>query len=275
MTESVAVPAEDYSSEEDFLGHPKGLYVCFTTELWERFSFYGMKYLLLLYLTKYHLFTDAMGLDVLRLGGASRYETAVLIALEIERHEIEAGRVFTKQVFIARGDSFPDALSVSPLAYALKAPILLVRPTSLPPVVRDFILYHDFDSQLVAGQTAAVSAAVEAELIAAGGYASVRVGGLSRYETSALVAQYGVDMGWATWSPLGIATGVDFPDALTGGVAIGEKGGVLVITTPTVLHPELRGRIIAHKPEIFDVQFFGGPRAISEDVANEVKALLE
>ena len=44
---------------------PKGLYVCFTTELWERFSFYGMKYLLVLYLTKYHLFTDEMGLDVL------------------------------------------------------------------------------------------------------------------------------------------------------------------------------------------------------------------
>ncbi|TDJ34207.1 MAG: MFS transporter, partial [Gammaproteobacteria bacterium] len=50
---------------DDFLGHPKGLYVCFATELWERFSFYGMKYLLLLYLTKYHLFTDSAGLDVL------------------------------------------------------------------------------------------------------------------------------------------------------------------------------------------------------------------
>ncbi len=65
MTDSIAVTADDYSHEEDFLGHPKGLYVCFTTELWERFSFYGMKYLLLLYLTKYHLFTDEMGLDVL------------------------------------------------------------------------------------------------------------------------------------------------------------------------------------------------------------------
>lgn len=45
-------------------GHPKGLYVCFATELWERFSFYGMKFLLLLYLTKYHLFSDAGGLEV-------------------------------------------------------------------------------------------------------------------------------------------------------------------------------------------------------------------
>ena len=65
MTDSVAASADDYSQDDEFLGHPKGLYVCFTTELWERFSFYGMKYLLVLYLTKYHLFTDEMGLDVL------------------------------------------------------------------------------------------------------------------------------------------------------------------------------------------------------------------
>lgn len=64
MSDSVAVTADDFQDAE-FLGHPKGLYVCFATELWERFSFYGMKYLLLLYLTKYHLFTDSMGLDVL------------------------------------------------------------------------------------------------------------------------------------------------------------------------------------------------------------------
>ena len=65
MTDAVAVTAEDYLHEDTLWGHPKGLYVCFTTELWERFSFYGMKYLLVLYLTKYHLFTDQMGLNVL------------------------------------------------------------------------------------------------------------------------------------------------------------------------------------------------------------------
>ncbi|MEO1244968.1 MAG: peptide MFS transporter [Pseudomonadota bacterium] len=64
MTEAVAT-ADRLREQEELFGHPKGLYVCFATELWERFSFYGMKYLLLLYLTKYHLFTDAMGLDVL------------------------------------------------------------------------------------------------------------------------------------------------------------------------------------------------------------------
>lgn len=56
---------DNHQNQPQFLGHPVGLYVCFLTEMWERFSFYGMKYLLLLYLTKYHLFSDAGGLDVL------------------------------------------------------------------------------------------------------------------------------------------------------------------------------------------------------------------
>ncbi len=29
-------------SDTGFFGHPRGLFVCFATELWERFSFYGM-----------------------------------------------------------------------------------------------------------------------------------------------------------------------------------------------------------------------------------------
>lgn len=65
MSASVVATADDLANQPELLGHPVGLYVCFTTELWERFSFYGMKYLLLLYLTKYHLFTDTMGLNVL------------------------------------------------------------------------------------------------------------------------------------------------------------------------------------------------------------------
>ncbi len=39
-------------------GHPRGLYVLFLTEMWERFSFYGLRALLILYLTKHFLFND-------------------------------------------------------------------------------------------------------------------------------------------------------------------------------------------------------------------------
>ena len=46
------------STTSDFLGHPKGLFVCFATEMWERFSYYGMRALLILYLTKHWEFSD-------------------------------------------------------------------------------------------------------------------------------------------------------------------------------------------------------------------------
>src|ERR687883_1945280 len=35
----------------DFAGHPKGLGTLFFTELWERFSYYGMRSILILYMT--------------------------------------------------------------------------------------------------------------------------------------------------------------------------------------------------------------------------------
>jgi POT family proton-dependent oligopeptide transporter len=41
--------------EGQLFGHPKGLYVLFFTEMWERFSYYGMRSLLVLYMVN-HLF---------------------------------------------------------------------------------------------------------------------------------------------------------------------------------------------------------------------------
>ncbi|WP_082930845.1 peptide MFS transporter [Shewanella woodyi] len=48
----------DQTLGEANLAHPKGLYVCFFTEMWERFSFYGLKALLIFYLTDHFLFSD-------------------------------------------------------------------------------------------------------------------------------------------------------------------------------------------------------------------------
>ena len=44
--------------QPEFLGHPKGLYMLFFAEMWERFSYYGMRALLIFYLTKHWLFDD-------------------------------------------------------------------------------------------------------------------------------------------------------------------------------------------------------------------------
>ncbi len=45
--------------QSEVFGHPKGLYVLFFAEMWERFSYYGMRALLIFYLTKHWLFDDS------------------------------------------------------------------------------------------------------------------------------------------------------------------------------------------------------------------------
>ena len=40
-------------------GHPKGLYFLFFTEMWERFSYYGMRAIFILFMTKILLMKDA------------------------------------------------------------------------------------------------------------------------------------------------------------------------------------------------------------------------
>ena len=42
-----------------FLGHPKGLFVLFFAEMWERFSYYGMRALLIFYLVQHWMFSDS------------------------------------------------------------------------------------------------------------------------------------------------------------------------------------------------------------------------
>ena len=37
-------------NQKELFGHPVGLYVLFFTEMWERFSYYGMRAILVLYL---------------------------------------------------------------------------------------------------------------------------------------------------------------------------------------------------------------------------------
>jgi proton-dependent oligopeptide transporter, POT family len=50
--------AQDGDAGGTFLGHPKGLFVLFFAEMWERFSYYGMRALLIFYLTQHWLYSD-------------------------------------------------------------------------------------------------------------------------------------------------------------------------------------------------------------------------
>src|SRR5579862_9867231 len=50
-TDSMAIETR----EPQLFGHPLGLTYLFTTEMWERFSYYGMRAILVLYLTNFLL----------------------------------------------------------------------------------------------------------------------------------------------------------------------------------------------------------------------------
>ena len=80
-----ATTSTDIPAREDFLGHPKGVFVCFFTEMWERFSFYGMKALLLLYLLKHHRFGDDAGYDLIGAYGGLVYAVPVIGGLLADR----------------------------------------------------------------------------------------------------------------------------------------------------------------------------------------------
>src|ERR1700737_4582758 len=62
----------DAFSTPDIFGHPRGLTFLFATEMWERFSYYGMRALLVLYMVRYLLLPghaeNVIGLDALKHG---------------------------------------------------------------------------------------------------------------------------------------------------------------------------------------------------------------
>ena len=76
---------EKFHLDEEFWGQPKGLYICFFTEMWERFSFYGMKALLFLYLIKYHLMGDAPSYQLLGAYGGMVYAMPVIGGMLADR----------------------------------------------------------------------------------------------------------------------------------------------------------------------------------------------
>lgn len=60
MSKKQVAAVETIKDNREFLGHPVGLFVLFFTETWERFSYYGMRALLVLYMTK-HLIVSVQG----------------------------------------------------------------------------------------------------------------------------------------------------------------------------------------------------------------------
>jgi len=66
------------SRKDEALGHPKGLYMLFFAEMWERFSFYGMRGILIFYLVQHWGFLQGEGNLILGAYGSMVYITPVL-----------------------------------------------------------------------------------------------------------------------------------------------------------------------------------------------------
>ena len=84
-------------------GHPRGLFVLFFAEMWERFSYYGMRALLILYLTKHFLFGDSPAYAVYGAYTSLVYITPVLGGYLADRHLGARKAVFAGGIFIAIG----------------------------------------------------------------------------------------------------------------------------------------------------------------------------
>ncbi len=205
-------------------------------------------------------------IDVERIGGRDRYETATMMADEIVAVTGEDPAL----VFVARGDTFPDALAVSPIAWSRSAPVLLVRPGELPRYTIDYFidtLAGTKTRTVIVGGEAAVSSGVQSMIAALGVALDDRISGADRYETACEVALWADDMGFATFGVTGVATGETFADALTGGPGIGASGGVLLLNPRATANPMVCDTISDHAADISVLQIFGSSAAITDEVA--------
>ena len=102
---------------------------------------------------------------------------------------------YPRVAFVARNDVPFDSLALGPVAGALGGIVVITAPTSLSTAAEDALVDFDPDLVVVAGGTAAVSAAVESAVDAAGPWDVERKAGATRDETAAALATLIGDLG--------------------------------------------------------------------------------
>jgi POT family proton-dependent oligopeptide transporter len=91
--------------EPEFAGHPKGLYMLFFAEMWERFSYYGMRAILIFYLTQHWLFNDSRSNLIYGAYTSLVYITPVLGGYLADRYLGQRKAVFFGGILLALGHS--------------------------------------------------------------------------------------------------------------------------------------------------------------------------
>lgn len=177
------------------------------------------------------------GYQVVRLAGNDRYATAVAVADAL-------GDPAT--VFLARGDSFADALPASDAAVGRGA-VLLTSGSTVPGPTAGYLATHQPANVYAVGGPAAA---------AVGSVATAAFVGADRYATAVSVAE----RFFPSASSVGLASGVNFPDALAAAPALGVNGEPLLLTDPAAL-PASVGSYLA-SAGITQVHVFGGQAAV-------------
>ena len=112
------------NGQKGFFGHPRGLSTLFFTEMWERFSYYGMRGFLILYMTKALAFTDAQASNAYATYVSSVWLTPILGGLLADRVLGQYRSVLIGGIIIALGH-FTLAFHGLPFLYAGLALIVL------------------------------------------------------------------------------------------------------------------------------------------------------
>jgi len=194
--------------------------------------------------------TSAGSPSAARIAGDDRFSTAVAVS----RSAYPSSGV--KVVYIATGLDFPDALSAAPAAAAQGGPILLVRPDSLPDATGSEIRRLAPGKIVVVGGEAAVNSAVFETL--RGIQSNIqRISGADRYDTSRLVAASAFPSATKAY----VATGFDFPDALSASAAAGSQGIPVILFDKA---PTLAPAVVAALSKISSVKIAGGFNAVSQ-----------
>ncbi|GGH77671.1 POT family proton-dependent oligopeptide transporter [Pullulanibacillus pueri] len=149
--------SRDTSSEKTFFGHPRGLFTLFSTELWERFSYYGMKALLIYYMYD-HVYNGGLGLDqgtaasIVSVYGALVYMSGIIGGWISDRILGSRRTILYGGILIMLGHialSFPGGLA----ALFISMVLIVIGTGLLKPNVSNVVgdLYSKTDSRRDAG----------------------------------------------------------------------------------------------------------------------------
>jgi putative cell wall-binding protein len=174
-------------------------------------------------------------------------------------------------VYVVTGDKYFDALSAGPAAVKQGGPLLLT-PTStlLGNVAAEITRLHPAKIVVVGGPEA-VSDGVLGQLSALiPGTSAMRIGGADRYEVSRNVAQlvFGSKAGG-----IYVATGTNFPDALSIGAAAGTKGIPVLIVDGSATTIDAPTKTALHTLGITSITVAGGPDSVSPGVVAALNAV--